>query len=289
MMKKTFFLAFSLLIAIAAYSQSDSCKAKCEPVSDVFGAPTLIDNQTTAFPFKGQKQILIQHRFTDKIDKWNNLWGIYGSSNIRMGFAYGITEKLAATVGIEKNGGLYDLGVKYLLHPQCSGGCPVSVAAYVNMTVDSRDKDVMDPLSYKKYDRFSYFSQLIVSHKVSDALSLQVAGSFIHINKVDLNAAGTQPNHSNDNLGIMAGGKLKLYGDYNLVAEYSQSYRMEKYKNQDDSKPVFGVGLETSTGTHTFQFFVSNTSKLSNQYGYVYSHKNIPDDLTFGFNITVKL
>jgi hypothetical protein len=285
-MKKIFITVMSFcLIAINSFAQEDT-KTTGTPVTDVFNSCINIDNQTTEVLSKKSKQIYIQHRFTDKIDKYDNLYGIFGSSNIRLGFAYGITNDLTVSFATEKNLKLQDFSAKYALLRQ-SGSMPVSVTADATFTIDGRSTSLFGA-GYKYIDRFSYFAQLLASRKINDRISVEVGGSFMHFNKVEPASNNIQPGHSNNNLGIMAAGKAKFYKEIAFIAEYSQSFRMETYDIQEAPKPVVAGGIEITTGTHVFQIVVSNASHLNSQYNYVYSHTKLAD-LMFGFNITVKL
>ncbi|NJO69563.1 MAG: hypothetical protein HC830_10020 [Bacteroidetes bacterium] len=177
------------------------------PVRGWFDAGQLIDNQTTINPAKGSLELIIHHRFGNaKQNKFDDLFGIYSSSNIRMGFNYGLTDKLMIGIGSEKDRKLQDLHWKYTFLQQTrSGSVPVSISYFGNIALDARSKEnfLTENIEYRYIHRFSYFTQLIVARKFSDAFSFQVAPSFIYFNAVE-------QRYNNYNVGLSAGGKIKF-------------------------------------------------------------------------------
>jgi len=284
MIKKYLLVLSFCFFGMASFAQDEN--GLDSPVNDIFASPMNIDNQTTVKGFKGSKLMFIQHRFTDKIEKYDNLFGLYGSSNIRMAFSYGITDKFTFTFGTEKARMLQEFAGKYIIFEQ-SGKMPVSLAAYANMTIDGRSTSLFGN-DYKFIDRMSYFAQAIVSRKFSDRISFEAGGSFIHFNKVELSSDGKNPAYSHNSIGVMAGGRAKVYNEIALIAEYSQVFRMETFTAQVAPKPDIAFGIEFGTGTHAFQIFASTCSSLSPQYNYVFNQKELKD-LMLGFNITVRM
>jgi len=93
MKKLNTFLTIILLLPvflIAQEGETEIAKVKSKPVRAPFGCPTVIDNQTVFIPTAKTLEFVIEHRF-DKIENISNLFGIYGSSNIRLGVNYSIT------------------------------------------------------------------------------------------------------------------------------------------------------------------------------------------------------
>ena len=55
---------------------------------------------------------------------------------------------------------------------------------------------------------------------------MEVAPSFSHFNKVDGIEVDSviQPKYPNDVIGLTAGGRVKLFGEFSLLLEYNQSF-----------------------------------------------------------------
>jgi hypothetical protein len=284
-MKKALIVLFLAAFIIPAYSQDEAPAGKT-PVTYTFGTGILIDNQTVETPYKGGLVLQIHHRFS-LIENYHNLFGIYGSANTRMGLNYGITDKLMVGLGTTKDYKLQDLQWKYLILQQTEdNSMPVSLSYYGNITADLRKDDAFGPGDrFKEMHRLSYFTQLIVAHKINNRFSVQVAPSLAYFNAVPRYSDTT--GYKNLNLGISAGAKMNIVGDHNLILEYDQL--LTKQELDEQPKPNLAFGWERSTATHTFQLFVANYSQVINQRNLVFNTNDFTKgDFLFGFNVTVR-
>jgi hypothetical protein len=255
------------------------------PVRNWFDADQLIDNQTPVTPAKGALELIIHHRFGNvKENKFDDIFGIYASSNIRMGFNYGVTDRIMIGIGTEKDRKLQDLHWKYAILQQTrSGSVPVSVSYYGNVALDARDESFFGPEeNYKYIHRFSYFSQIIVARKFSDLISLQAAPSFMYFNAIDRK-------YNNYNVGLSVGGKIKFAPTMGAIFEYDQAYLKNDVDNAFTPKPNFAIGFEKGTATHAFQFFAASYRSIINQYNMAMNEADFfSGGISLGFNITVR-
>lgn len=280
-MKKLFYLIL-ILLAVPAFGQEEEQPTEDRPVRSPFETGTLIENQTIVTPMKGSLEMLIHHRFGTFTNGIEDLYGIYAPSNIRLGINYGITDRLMAGFGTEKDGKLQELQYKYqILRQTRSGKVPVGLTFFGNMSLDARDKKNFGPdENYRFIHRLSYFSQLIVARKFTDWLSLQVAPSFIYYNAVEESVGHIH-------YGVMGGGRAKFTPSMSFLFEYSH---LLSDNNKVDVKPNVGLGLEISTATHAFQVFATQYRQIVNQYSMVYNTNGFDTDgILIGFNITVRL
>jgi hypothetical protein len=287
-MKKIFIVLALTLFISPLFAQEDTQATKgSEPVRLTFNAGTLIDNQTVATPYKGGIEMQIQHRFS-MIESIDNLYGIYGSANTRIGLNYGITDRLMIGAGTTKDYKLQDLQWKYLIIQQTEDNkVPVSVSYYGNIVLDLRPEEEFGPTGeFKFMHRLSYFTQIIVARKMSEKISLQVAPSLAYFNSVPLNPDSTA-GYTNLNLGIHAGARANLFGSHSLLLEYDQL--LTQSTPDVPTKPNLSLGWEISTGTHAFQVFVANYNQIINQRNLVFNQNDFAKgDYLFGFNITVR-
>src|SRR5688500_1755953 len=140
-----------LLSANRLYSQEDSTVVveeaveeetpKAKPVKNTFQSVWIIDNQTVMVPVKKTLEMDIMHRFGVVNKGYQDFWGLFAPSNIRLGFSYVPIEKLNVGIGLTKNNMMLDLNAKYALIKQTKGQYPVSISYYVNMAIDTRDKE----------------------------------------------------------------------------------------------------------------------------------------------------
>lgn len=280
-MKKFFYLMF-IFLAVPAFGQDEEQPTEDRPVRSPFETGTLIENQTIVTPMKGSLEMLIHHRFGTFTNGIEDLYGIYAPSNIRLGINYGITDRLMAGFGTEKDGKLQELQYKYqILRQTRSGSVPVGLTFFGNMSLDARDKKNFGPdENYRFIHRLSYFSQLIVARKFTEWLSLQVAPSFIYYNAVEESIGHIH-------YGIMGGGRARFTSSMSFLFEYSH---LLSENEKLDVKPNVGLGLEISTATHAFQVFATQYRQIVNQYSMVYNTNAFDSDgILIGFNITVRL
>jgi len=287
-MKKILVVLILSAFLTPAFSQEEA-QSGSTPVRQTFGTAVLIDNQTTATPYKGGIELEIHHRFS-LIENASNLYGIYGSANTRIGLSYGITNKLMVGLGTTKDYQLQDLQVKYLLLQQTvDGKMPVSVSLYGNMVFDLRKEDAFGPSeTYKDIHRLSYLTQVIVARKFGQKLSVQIAPEMAYFNAVPVTDT---TGYKNMNFGISAGLRANLFGSHSLMLEYDQLLtKQDLSKNSDlEPKPNLALGWEIGTGTHTFQIFVANYNKIINQYNLLYNTNDFTKGkYLVGFNITVR-
>lgn len=286
--KVSFLLIVSLLFGIVAIAQDEAPKEKKKdkPVRFAWNSEMLIDNQSPLMQNAQTLQMIIHHRFGTFGNGISDLYGIYAPSNIRMGLNYGVTDWLTVGLGTEKNNKLTDLMWKVKLLKQTSSWrIPVDITYVGNVALDGRDEEFLGP-EYNFTNRFSLFNQIIISSKITDKLSLMVAGGYAHFNLVDTVA---NPKMGHDKIGLTFGGRYNFYNDLSFVFEYDQP--VEVYGEEEDpSKPNLGLGLEVSTSTHIFQVFASNYSQIINQKNLVYNKNDFgeKEGWLVGFNIIVR-
>ncbi len=281
-----FFLLFtSNLLKAQEAEQSGEDQPDNRPVKGWFDAAQLIDMQTPITPAKGSLELLIHHRFGNvKENKFDDIFGLYAASNIRMGFNYGVTDKIMVGIGTEKDRKLQDLHWKYAILQQTrSGSVPFSLSYYGNVALDARGEEFFGPeATYKYMHRFSYFTQFILARKFSETVSFQVAPSFMYFNAVDRK-------YSNYNIGASACGKIKFAPGWGATFEYDQAYLTGKGDNAFTPKPNFAFGFEKGTATHAFQVFVASYRSIISQYNMAMNEAEFfSGGLSLGFNITVR-
>ena len=118
------FLSILLLIFPALFEVAQDQEASKDlPVDAPFETAILIDNQTVATPYKGGLEFNIHHRFGIVKNGITDIFGIYAPSNIRLGFNYGLTDKLMLGIGLTKDPkNLIDIQWKYAILQQTQSG-----------------------------------------------------------------------------------------------------------------------------------------------------------------------
>jgi len=110
---------------------NDSMSANGQKVytTGTFKATHVVNMQTVEGPAKGAMIFLIQHRFGQLNSGSYNFFGL-DNATLRLGFDYGITDRLTVGIGRSSYQKTYDGYVKYKLIRQVdgSGSTPVTVS-----------------------------------------------------------------------------------------------------------------------------------------------------------------
>lgn len=286
--------------------------SKAKPVKNTFQSVWLIDNQTVMVPVKGTLEMDIMHRFGTMDKGYKDFWGLFSSSNIRLGVNYAPFNKLFIGFGITKEKMLWDLNAKYSIITQTKGKYPVSASFYTNMayvgtetkyTIAKVDNSSTEYLDEKhKTDRLIYFNQLLIARKITEKLSVQVAPSWSHQNAVggyytknDSTGKEVFKTMKHDHLAVAFSARYKITPVTSVIINYDQPITKHPANNPN---PNLSLGVEFNTSSHSFQLFFGNYYGLSPQRNNLYN-SNSPFDYTdaagkkvnggkflIGFNIT---
>ena len=260
-----------------------------KPVRATFNSAWLIDNQSVMVPIKGTFEFDMLHRFGTMGNGFDDLYGLYASSNMKMGFTYAPINNLSVGFGLTKRKHLLDFNAKYALVKQMqSGFMPISATYYTNVGIDVRrtSSEAVNRRGeiFNNSDRYSFFHQLIIARKFSNVISLQAAFSVSHYNL-------TQKTMNNDHFAISGGGKIKITESLSCIFNLDQPITKHQTNNPN---PNMSLGLEVGTSSHAFQIFIGNYSSILPQENNVFNTNNyVPadgesfgDNFLLGFNIT---
>lgn len=262
-----------------------------DTVLNVFSHSILINAKTTETLDKGNFEFRIQHRFSElNVNNFGksfgqNFLGFDGSANIRFSFVYALSNNLLIGIGRTKIDKLVDLDLKYRLIKQKEFGTPISASLYFSAGITTADfpevgpgeffTNLKTPFEYKFSHRFSYNTQLLISRKFGEKLSLVLSPTFIYKNLVPTG-------YDNFVAATSFGGRYKTGIKTHIIFEFSTKFNNRKGNFKD---PI-SIGYEIGTAGHSFQMFISNTNQIMEQNLY-YSN---PLDYTrgkflLGFNI----
>jgi hypothetical protein len=283
------FFACMLLSISPVRAQDDSSAVRTEavkkpkPVKNTFENIWLIDNQTSLVPIKGTFQMDIMHRFGTVKNGYEDFWGFFAPSNIRLGFNYVPLNKLMIGVSITKANMTWEGYAKYAIFQQTPGRMPVSVTYYGNIAIDSRPADNFVNPS----DRLMYFNQIIIARKISERFSLLVSPSYTHVNVVDgyfYEPGKYKGVMKHDHFSITSAGRFKIKESMAVIFNYDQPITKHPSNNP---APNLALGLEMSTSAHSFQFFVGNFNYITpSRNNYFNQNDYSKGEFLIGFNIT---
>lgn len=271
--------AFTLFTGIAWAQQSPAKKdtasstdsllnslnadTKAEPVMATFKSTRLILSETTETNKKNNLNFIIVHRFGDiggNEGGGKTLWGFDNSSDIYIGFEYGLTDNLDIDFGRSKYEQLLELGLKYnFLHQTSDNSVPVAVTAIgkIGLKPYAVSTNVFDDYS----NRFNYFAQVVIARKFSSRFSAQIAPSFVRNNLPFPFVDGNEK----DIFSLSAAGRLKITKRMGIVVDYAHPFSSFRKDNDDGLKfyDPSGVGIEIETGGHVFTMNFTNAQAIS--------------------------
>lgn len=243
-----------------------------------FKSTRVINGHSVENVAKGVLDFRISHRFGFINTGAYEAFGLDGAT-IRLGWEYGITDRLMVGVGRSSFNKAFDGFVKYKVLRQSTGkrNMPISLSYFGSTVVNSIRWQFPERENYFS-SRVFYAHQLLVARKFNNDLSLQLSPTIIHRNLVATRA------EANTVMALGASGRYKLNQRLSVNAEYF-------YVLPDQLAPQFtnslSVGVDIETGGHVFQLHLTNSTAMTEP-GFV--TETVGEwqggDIHFGFNVS---
>lgn len=253
-------------------SQLDSTQVQDTYATAAFKGLQVITLQSTKMPAKKEFYFVVSHRFGTVKGGISEFFG-FDDATTKIGGIYGLTDWLSVSGSRHTLSKVYETSVKYRLARQ-SDLFPFEIVGYNTLDINSLlKKDDYPKIEFS--DRLTYITQLIVSRKISERLSLELVPSYIHKNLYN-------PEIENDNqFALGYGGRMKISKRLSVNLEYAYNFnKPDFYKNP------LSVGLDVETGGHIFQLLFTNSQSMTES-GYLTSAAGDwgKGDFFFGFNL----
>lgn len=284
-------LLFALMFPICAFAQDDLLseidvqKTNTNEVS-AFKSLKIVNLESTKLVGKGDFYFIVAHRF-DYLNKgFDDFFGL-DNANTQLKFAFGLKDWL--TVHVSRSGfqETYDLGIKYLLISQKTEGFPLTIVGFTSLAINTEMKKVNYPLIQFE-NRLTYVTQLLISRKVTEKLSLEIAPAYFHENIVrdilDENNEVILPNpQDNNQYAIGLGGRYKFAKRWSVNMDYAAHLNRA---SQSVYKNPLSIGVDLETGGHVFQMHFTN-SKAMHESGFLGQTTGdwSKGEISFGFNL----
>jgi hypothetical protein len=220
-------------------------------VTAVFKGIKIVNFESTKLVGKNQLQFIISHRFGALNDGIDNFLGL-DQATARIQFIYGFTDGLHASISRSGFNKTYDAALKYKIISQRADGFPFTIVGYnlINVNTDL-DRDILPGLTFN--DRLGYASQVLISRKFNDFLSLQLAPTYFHDNTV------VEDGQRNAQFALGIGGRVKFTKRMAFIGDYG--LHLNRVDNSVFNNAL-SLGLEIETGGHVFQIHVSNSQAI---------------------------
>jgi hypothetical protein len=275
---KTFTLIISLFAGVTAIAGNGEEKTKAEKktkgggdddkniVHETFETTRLINAHTTEMNRWRVLDFRVSHRFGDmntEASNIHNMYGLYNSSDIGIGFEYGIGDNLNVGVNRYKGAGplaeLMDTYLKWRPLTQTQDNkMPFSVAVVGTSSFSAMvaSEDLTSVSSFRETaHRITYIGQLILSRKFSDRFSMMLMPSYLHRNFV---AFGDE----NSLITVGVGGRLKVSKLLGIIGEYHHGLTDRNVEGLEYVNSL-SCGLMFDTGGHRFAVNLTNSRGMS--------------------------
>jgi len=282
MQNKLLLFILNLVIWCPAFAQDDLMdlldedeEQEVKYIAAAFKATHIINGHSTKTKNKGELDFLIYHRFGPVSSGIQDFFGL-DQANTRLGFEYGLTDRLDLGIGRSSYEKTYDGFVKWKFFRQKTGAerFPVSIVWLSSIAIPTNN--ITEPLS--TVDRMGFTHQLMISRKFNKKFTLQVMPGIAHLNTVP------KTTDNNDIFYIGGAFRYKITRSLALTGEYYYRFNpIESVRTYD----VIGIGVDIETGGHVFQLHFTN-SKSTIEKGFITDTRdNFWDgDIRFGFNIS---
>lgn len=276
---KQFFLVVPLFLAsyttICAQGETDTVAEAAseeivpDKVDATFHSTRIISGHSVETLRKGVLEFRVEHRFGDiagdegGVQSW---FGFDNSSDIRLAFEYGVTDKFMVGLGRSKGTGepyrsLVDGFAKYRVFHQDRSGMPISLAVLgtTSYSYMKASEDLSLVSSFPKTsNRLAYSLQLNVARKFGDKVSLSLMPTMVHRNLVTADDANTL---------FAMGGALRwaITPRFGVMMEYyhcmaDDDIRQTKTTSGDKLyQNSLGIAFEWITFGHNFTLYLTNS------------------------------
>jgi hypothetical protein len=277
---KKYFLIITILSLNVLYAQDDLLEElENEATEETFEQPAFkamkIGNlQSTKVAAKGDLYMYVSHRFGTLKDGISTFFG-FDNANTKIQFVYGVFDGVQLGISRESLRKTYAVSAKFKLKEQ-NDKFPMSVVGYTTANINSEVST--DRYPYIKFgDRVSYASQLLISRRINNKFSIELAPTFVRQNLV------YEPEQQHNQFALGAGGRMKVSKRMSINLDYV--YNFSRYKESIYNNP-FTIGLDIETGGHVFQLLFSN-AQSTNEPGFISNAEGdwSDGDIFFGFNI----
>ncbi|PHQ57548.1 MAG: hypothetical protein COC16_00750 [Lutibacter sp.] len=275
-------LIIMLFVSFISYSQEDllnelDAEVKLDSsVTSAFKGLKIVNLESTKLVAKKDFYLVIAHRFGSVKGGIKELFGL-DQSSARFSFIFGVTDGLNIGVSRSSINKTYDITTKYKLLQQKENGFPFTVVGFnsvaINLGIDSENF-----LNFEFKHRLTYLSELLISRKMNDKLSLQITPILFHENYVQNNS------QENTQYAIGGGGRYKISKFVTINIDYA--YHLNRAENSPYNNP-FSVGFDIETGGHIFQVHFTNSQFMYDSGFLTNAAGDWSDgDFFFGFNLS---
>ncbi len=290
MKKITLFLFFLPFIVFSQDDLLDELEGDVtqdKKVTSVFKTLKIVNFESTKLASKKDLYLIVAHRFGTVKNGIDDFFGL-DQSVTQIKFIYGFTDWLNIGAARSSNQKKYGLHAKYRLKYQKDDGFWFTIVGYNLITVNTSLKDDTYP-NIDFQDKLTYTSQILISRKFTENLSLLLAPSYVHENLatrsyVEQSDGSTIAyDEENDQFAIGIGGRYKISKRVSINMDYG--IHLNRNTNSVYNNPL-SIGADIETGGHVFQVHFTNAQAMFEEGFITQGQGDWSDgDFFFGFNL----
>jgi hypothetical protein len=231
-------------------------------VKETFQSTRIINGHSVENLRKGVLEFRVEHRFGDIAGDQGGVQSMFGfdnSSDIRLAFEYGVTDKFMVGLGRSKGTGepyrsLIDGFAKYRVFNQVKKGFPFSMAVLgtSSFTYMKASSDLTQVSSFPKWEhRLAYSLQLNLAKKFGDKFSFALMPTLVHRNLV-------AADDDNTIFTLGSGLRLALNSKMAILVEYYHCFTNSSIRTANYNS--LGIAFEWITFGHNFTVNLTNSS-----------------------------
>ena len=259
-----------------------------DKVQAAFKGLKVVNFESTKLAHKKDLYFIVAHRFGTVKNGIDDFFGL-DEAVTQLKFIYGLNEWLNVGVARSSLQKTYGIHAKYRLLQQRTDGSPITIVGYNLVSINTAlDKDQLPELEFS--DRLTYTSQVLVSRKLNDRVSVLIAPTYIHENlatrSITVLADDSTINYDeeNDQFALGLGGRVKLSQRWSINADYG--IHLNRNQNSNFRNPL-SIGVDLETGGHVFQMHFTNAQAMFEDGFLIRGAGDWSDgDFFFGFNLS---
>lgn len=271
-----------LCLPLFTYAQDDlldeidTDSVKNNYASAAFKGLKIVNFESTKLVAKEEFTLIVSHRFGSIENGIDTFFGL-DEAVTRLNFVYGISEGI--NIGVSRSSLLkvYDVTAKYRLIRQQENGFPFTIVGFNAILINTALEKVNLPLLEFKH-RLGYTMQFLISRKINQDFSIELAPTFFHDNYVVIDE------QANSQFALGFGGRYKLAKRWSINVDYG--LHLNRASNSPFKNPL-SIGFDLETGGHVFQMHFSNAQAM-NTNGFLGQGNGDWSDgnIFFGFNLS---
>jgi hypothetical protein len=279
------FLVGFLLISNSLFSQDSledilgSTSSSAKPISTTFSSTRIVNSHSVEMIPKGVGEFRISHRFGTIEEGFYDIFGL-DQAKIRLGYDYGITDKIMVGFGRNSHKKVYDIFGRFsFLNQTIDNSTPITLQYLFASSIKTLRYGKKIPFM----QRFAQINQVLIAKKINN-LSLQIMPSLmIHeyegYDKKLFSGVGAAARY-------LVGKRVAINVEYFARLRHNENGSQEFNRIFNENYNSLGLGIDIEAGGHVFQFHFSNTNTMNEQAFMFETEKTWEKgEICFGFNI----